>query len=289
MAVRILPYDTPTFRLFEEIVFTYAKLKAHPLGAPFVEPFQAKIDECSQLILAELHLTVRRVSAQAVVELIDENLNDIVDGIDNVTDIKNEVMRRFRELFFGTKPPSAFKKPILGAQLAAQRSWLGPLQSPDTPGSLQKYAPSLSLQVKAADEALQERDAANQESRDFKTIGAKFKFIDALNTLRKNTYNELDKLPSKTPELKRDFASRFFLKRSGGYASESLEEERERLQTRANELREELSEIEVRLAQIEEERTKLAAQEATRQAIDEEMEEMERRLEELKAKRAKLS
>jgi hypothetical protein len=287
MATRILPYDITTARLIEEIVSTYAKLKAHPLSAVYAPEFKEKLEEGTQLIFSELNLTVRKVSAQSVIEYIDENLNEIVDALDNATDSKNEQLRRLRALFFGAKSPSVFKKPILGAQLAAQRTWLSPLQAPGAPEVLQKIGAQLSEQVDAADAATKERDAAAQEARDFKTIGARVKFIDGLNALRKNTYNGLDALLSTHPELTRDFPSRFFIKRSSYEASETLEEERERLTNQSEDLKEELASITVRLGQIEAQMSQQAAEEAARQALDDELAAAERHLEDLKAKRAK--
>jgi hypothetical protein len=71
-------------------------------------------------------------------------------------------------------------------------------------------APELADLLDKADTAVDAKDKAKRHNREFRDVGARRQYLDALNAARAQAHGELAKLPFLTPGLRADFADRFF-------------------------------------------------------------------------------
>jgi hypothetical protein len=285
MPVRLIPQDFTLEKSLEEIVYTMAKLTAHPLARPFIDIAQVKFERNKTLILAEIDLRVQRITAQANEEYADDRLNEQVDQFDaRISVLPAQTQTGLRMLFFRGKPPSYIKRPILGRQLELMRTWLTILQEATTPEGLRELAKDLSEQIQAADGAAMAKEQANQAARQFRLIGEKKQFIDGLNIWRQELHAELDKISSQTPHLPRDFASTFF--RSGYTPTNalSLDEEILQISLQLEEARGTALELEERLKELMDEKARRDTEDEERKRDLVEIEDLERKLVSLRAR-----
>lgn len=285
MTARLLPYDLPLEKALDELVYTMAKLTAHPLTRSFASSAQVKFEDCKKLLLTEIDLQVQRITAQANEEYADDRLNDQVDQFDTrINSLPIGTQAAIRQLFFRGKSPSYIKRPILGRQLELMRSWLLLLQEASTPKELQDLYNALSEHIAAADAASLAKDQASQAARQFRLVGERKQFIDGLNAWRQELHAELDKLSSQHATLPRHFASSFF--RSGYTPSVtlSLDEEISQINGSLEETRNRAVELEARLQTLLEEKARRDTEEEERKRDLAELEELEQRLASLRAR-----
>lgn len=120
-------------------------------------------------------------------------------------------------LYFGAKRPHELKRPVLGGQLETMRGWIHSLLASSNP-VLAALGARVAHQVAAADVAVASQAKAEQQNRDFRTIGARKGLLDSLNAIRKAIYGKLSELPHASPaeHLPATFAEPFFRHDSGG-------------------------------------------------------------------------
>jgi len=211
MSIRTIEPRTSLALIHAEITYTLIRLKTHPLGAPHIAAFEALRQTWTPVHAEELSLRESIAEAQARVDAADDELDDFVGRLDKTMrivthDDRNHPLYRF---FFGKKTPSAFRRPVLGAQLEAMRPWTAALAGSDEP-SLQTLGAELAPKIAAADAALKNRDAAIEARDHFRDLGPRKKLVDALNATRKGTFGALSRLPHEKPGLPPSFADRFF-------------------------------------------------------------------------------
>ena len=285
MPARYLSTDFSLDRLQEELVYSYAKLQAHPATQAIAPGAKSLLDEWQVLVVQEVGLRTEKVRAIAQEELADEELNDTVDEvvyhISGLDPGKREPLVR---LLLNGVPPSVFKRPVLGRQLEQMRAWPAALQMDTIPASLRALSPRVEAQVSAADQVSGAKEEANQSLRQFRLVGERFQFIQKLNRWRQETFGELDKLAAKDEKLPRNFAARFFLNNSQAEPTLTTEEELVQLAARIEEAQSTAAALEFRRQALWNEKAKQDAALEEERSLQSALEETQRKAAELRAR-----
>jgi hypothetical protein len=213
MKPRILPIDMPLRDAAEEIFHTGARLRAYPFLQTQADQHEAMLPLLAALTQEELDIVRALMEAGARIGVVDDGIDDLSGSIagtllvENGNDRSAPVFQRY----YGHVPPSRFRRPVLGEQLATMRTWVPSLLQSSP--ALQAYGAQLAERVIDADAAVLAGAEAERRLADWE-LGPRKQFIDQLNGLRQAHYGQIAELPYNRPELglPRDFAHRFFLR-----------------------------------------------------------------------------
>jgi hypothetical protein len=291
MAVRTLDHRTSLLGLFPHLSYTLSRLKARPEGAPHVAAFEEVREEGVQVLTTEIGLAEQVASAQSLVDVADDNLDDFASRVSKavLTITKDHKDTKLYAHFFGQKTLSEFRRPVLKGQHEAMERWLPSLEQSPYP-ALQGMAAELSALLAQADAAVLARNAARQQNRFFRDVGDRKRWVDRLNATRKEVYGALSKLPHENPGLPSGFADQFFQKetrREGGEGDEP-EGTAEELRAQVDELRAALAEMEARLAAAEAAEAEMKRAEAARAEAEAQLAELDRAAAGIEQRRAEL-
>ncbi len=248
--ITTLGHRTSTTTLYDQYFFTAAKLQAHPLTQTFATEFAVLRPLLDAAQGEERTLLESRYLADAIVQILDHDLNGIVDGVDSTLriELRNDRSSPIYMRYFGSLPPSEIKRPVLGSQLETMRAWPSALVESSNP-TLQQYGVTLPAKLAEADAAAAEKQRVTQQLTDFRLLGTRAKLIDRFNAARKSLYGKLAELQHANAALGSGWAESFF--RSSGST--------ERLTLR--ELERRVAAAEIDLASLRTQRDELAAQE----------------------------
>jgi hypothetical protein len=293
MAVKTLDHRSAILTLLFQVSYTLSRLRAHPLGAPYIPAFEALRAEGLAVLTREIALNEAVIDAQARVDVADDGLDDFAGrgskAILAVThDDRSHTLYRH---FFGTKPLAELRRPVLAGQLTTMKAWPSALQECGVP-ALQAMAPELVPLLEAAEAAEKARFDARQAMRKFRDMGERRQWIDRLNATRKEAHGALAKLPHQHTGLPSDFASQFFLSSPEREAAEPAEGElpetpevlREHIATQ----RKAIEAAETRLAELEAAEAAVKQAAEARAAEEAQLAELDRAAAELEQKRAAL-
>lgn len=284
--MRTLESGMPLMELFEEWLYTYARLDSYEVTRPMaaeLTPFEARWNLALQRKLALLR---QRTLARAQVTAADADLDLFTDAFNNLvkTVVGNDSNAELYRRFFHPKRPSELKRPVLGEQLTTMAGWLTTLATLETP-ALVEQGEALQPLVQRGEAAQAALRLAVQEEEDFLTLREHKALVDELNAARGRVYGQLQELRHARPDLNlpADYAEQFFLRaeRSRGPTLEAQRKKVERLEKQLERQREILdrledeaeaeaqardaatrAEIERELAQLEEQRRLAAEREA---------------------------
>ncbi len=271
MNIRTLTPRTTLSALRTEVVYSLARLKAHPLAASHAPEFEALRSQCDTVLTTENALRDGLAEADAAIDMRDEVLDDIADRLSAaiLAITKNDREHPLYTLYFGDKPLSRFKRPVLGDELEASRAWI-PLLTNNKHPSLAALAPELKDAIEAADTTLALAREHAQKLREFRRDGALRVLVEKTNATRKAVCGALAKLPHEQTGLPSDFASQFFRR---GPASDNGPEHAptiEEVTARLAGLAKETAENEALLAELKAQAAEAAAEEeATRAKLAE--------------------
>lgn len=199
--------------LYFSILFTLVRLKLDPRLQPFVKGFEQLRVDWADVGKQERELVGARIEAEAKVDHADAELDRTSDGIASaiLLETKNNRKAPLFTRYFGSQPPSRFRKSVLGPQLTAMRTWSPSLKESQIP-ALSAYGDTLSAQIGAADEALMLVSMAEQKIIDFRLLGARKQLFEKVNGARKQLHGEVSKMIHDHPEwsLTRDYVSALF-------------------------------------------------------------------------------
>ena len=251
MNVRTLTPRTSIPTLRGEIIYSLARLKAHPLAAPHVPEFEARRSECDAVFTTENTLRDSLAEAEAAVDMRDEALDDCADRLSAaiLAITRNDRAHPLYTLYFGNKPLSRFKRPVLGAELEASRAWI-PLLTNNKHPSLAALAPEVEAAVNAADATLALAQELSQKLKELRSDGARLALVEKTNATRKAVCGALAKLPHELPGLPSDFASQFFRHRPSSENGPEPVPTIEDVTARLAELEEETAEKQALLAEL---------------------------------------
>ncbi len=286
MAARTLALRTGLLALLQELRYTLVLITNEPLAAAQVAAFQALRDEWKTVLLLDIDILELLASAQAAIDKADDNLDDfagrVFRAVEDFTG-QNPKHPLVGNLFKG-KTQAKFKRPVLNAQLEAQRDWVTALPKVGSP-TLAALATELVPLIEAADQALELQKTAQQKNREHRDIGARKQLVDKLNAARKEAYGALSKLPFEHPNLASDFADRFFRTDT---LTENDEETMEDVKAAIAELETELLARKAQLAIMEAAAAALAKAEAEKKAKEDTLAGLEAQQAELAKKAAEL-
>ncbi|HZF55586.1 MAG TPA: hypothetical protein VE093_43530 [Polyangiaceae bacterium] len=271
MNVRTLTPRTTLSALRSEVVYSLARLKAHPLAASHAPEFEGLRSQCDTVLTTENTLRDGLAEAEAAIDMRDEVLDDLADRLSAaiLAITKNDREHPLYTLYFGNKPLSRFKRPVLGAELEATRAWI-PLLTNNKHPSLAALAQELKDAIEAADTTLALAQEHAQKLKEFRSDGALHALVEKTNATRKAACGALAKLPHEQTGLPSDFASQFFRR---GPSSENDPEPAptiEDVTARLAELAKETAEQQALLAELEAQAAEAAAEEdATRAKLAE--------------------
>jgi hypothetical protein len=252
MNVRTLTSRTTLPALRAEIVYSLARLKAHPLAAPHVPEFEALRSECDAVLATENALRDGLAEAEAAIDMRDDKLDEGADRLNAalLTITKNDRAHPLHTLYFGDRPLSRFKRPVLGIELEAMRAWI-PLLTNNKHPSLAALAPEIEGAIKGADATLALAQELSQKLKELRSDGALRALVEKTNATRKAVCGALAKLPHEQAGLPSDFASRFFRRGPGSENDHERPPTIEEVTARLAELAEETAENQALLAELE--------------------------------------
>jgi hypothetical protein len=255
--------------ILTENSYTIGRLQTHRFAQELTPDFDAFQASWMTVNAHRIALIIAAGKADGAVAGADDNLDEFIDTLDKTLLIatKNDRSATTYTRYFGSKPPSQLKKPVLGEELETVRGWIDSLNASNVP-AIKALGPLLLSAVTAADAAVKAQIKAKQALADFDTIGEKKALIDSFRSLRSTSHGDLGAMPSNHPEamLPAKFADRFFLhgSRRGIAAVNSIPE----VQAKIGSLQKLLAAAEAHLANLQTAATARAAarQEATANA-----------------------
>ncbi|MBK9260403.1 MAG: hypothetical protein IPM54_11275 [Polyangiaceae bacterium] len=217
-APRTLEIDEPFDEVDGELRHTEMFLTAYPVTAALAPPFAATRTEVRKQRAEEATLIDAILLSRALALAADDELNRLAD------DTKKAVTSAFKEEYqaplykqlFAGQSPSELKRPLLGAQLATMRNWIGPLGATGIT-ELSAIATRLVSAVAKADEA-ETKMALAQQAMDAFKAGPRTTCINECNALRKLTYGKLSEIVHGNADVPSDFADRFYMTTGGSRA-----------------------------------------------------------------------
>ena len=236
--------------LYDHYFFTSSRLRGHPLTVGLA----AELDAVRPLIdagwLEELGLLGALYESEAVIEILDQALDGVVDGVQAtlLVDLRGNRSSPIWLHYFGSMRPSDVKRPVLRGQVDVMRPWPASLAASDNP-TLRQHGVTLTGLLEQADAAIQANDAASHALKNFRVLGTRAKLIDSFNALRKSVHGSLGRIQHNNPQLGSGWAESFF--RSGGGGERVTLPEIERR----------IASAEVQLEAMRAERDRLAAEE----------------------------
>lgn len=288
-----LSNQTSILKLITDPSYTRSHLLAHPLTAAHAPIFEARRDEGMQVLILEVQLKERCVTAQARLDRAAARLDVVASRVSKEILIitENSATTGLYTTYFGNKPLGAFCKPKLGKQKTSMSVWADSLEASAFP-TLVALAPEVRAAVEEVDAAVKARDGARAAMRHFRNVGERRQWVDQLNGSRKEIYGQLAKLPHEHPTLSSDFADQFFLSPSSRDRDDDEGDEpetEEELRARLDELREAAAAIEARLAEVAAAKlqAKKAAEARAKKAA--ELAEVEQTMAQLAARQAALA
>jgi hypothetical protein len=202
MPAAILKPDCALSTALDEACISHARLLANPLTHAHASDYDGFFAAWPICNAQEIQLHTAVVRLNALIVACDDELNAIADATHQAVllEVKNDRSSARYLRYFGDETVSLIKRPMLAGQLETMRGWVPSLIA-STNAVLNALGERLAKAVTAADETVAARLAAEQENRDFRTIGARKTLIDSLNAARKALYGKLSELPHAHPEL----------------------------------------------------------------------------------------
>ncbi|HSN97517.1 MAG TPA: hypothetical protein VLS89_04430, partial [Candidatus Nanopelagicales bacterium] len=209
MSAGILDSESSLDHHLEHLVFTLALVLAHPLANQHGPAFEQMLDRWWQVDRQEKTLWIEILKAAAIIVAADNRLDALVDKLLNA--LQGEEHEKLREFILKGKRPSEIKRPVLRGQLAQMKAWVRTLEESGKPAIV-----AIGAEIKAAtdqgDAAEKALEDAKRRAGEFRQLGDRRAFVDALNALRKATHGALAELPHAQPVLglPNGFAESFF-------------------------------------------------------------------------------
>lgn len=196
--------------LWEELVFTWARLHARSSTKEYAAVYEELIARCEKTELAQRAHWRAEVLADAAVDLADEELDEVSDEVVaevRHADRKGDDAREQR--YLGALTLGALVRLGLESQLKRVRAWVPSLESEPEDG-LRKLGRRLAKVITGGDAALAQRvDAAasraSHRARDIRSL------VADVNAARRDTYGALVRLGNRAKRAK-DWPERFFRK-----------------------------------------------------------------------------
>lgn len=208
--IRTIGHDEGLDTLWSELVYTLARLRAKALTRDLATNVEALLARVAKAMAGQREVWRAEIEAQAQVDEADDDLDDLVDGVDK------ELRRALDEdradprykRYFGVAPNEVIRL-ALGSELEKVRGWPKSLAGePEKP--LEALSKPLATAVTAGDAALEGRTEAAAARAD-QRVREIYALVDDVNAFRESLFGILigrgvaNKLP-------KTWAARFFRK-----------------------------------------------------------------------------
>ena len=153
-----------------------------------------------------------QAAAQVDVVLADEAIDAHVDAFAaDLLDVCGGDRTSPRYTLYFSASPSVVKRPVLGDELVTVRGWVTLLAAEEDAG-LRAHGERFAAEVKAADDALAARAAAESKNAAFRAVGAYAAWMRGVLDTREHVWIELERrrADDKAAQAPRDRAARFF-------------------------------------------------------------------------------
>ena len=191
MSLRRIRYDESMDGLWDELVYTRARLEAEARASDLASAVRDALSRVGETRQNQLQHWETEIVAQAMVDGVDYDLDGIVGDIGiNLERLSCKDRKHPRwTRYFGTDAPSSVRRLGLASEVRRVRGWASSLKS-EPEAELKELGRRLQDTLARADEALalRERAAAaraDHRAREIMTL------VDDINALRLSVYGEL--------------------------------------------------------------------------------------------------
>lgn len=206
MAVAVIRLNASLASHWEHIVYTLARLSAHPLGKSFVADFKTLERRVEGVENSQRGVWRDEVIAQATVDVVDDALDDATRELSRQLKFADGEKGARTKRYF-PKAASRFTMLGLQSQLEAIATWPQSLKAESEP-VFKKLGAEVGAIVTKGDEAIEGRVNAAAARADHR-VREVVRFAEDHNRLRLATHAALTLAGTKA-DLPRDFADRFF-------------------------------------------------------------------------------
>lgn len=193
-------------------MFTSSRLLADPTAAPLEKTIASLLAEWVGVHSTQLKLWDAKAMAEALVAAADDNLDDFIPPFANAVRSLDGSKGPTWDLFFKVAPYQ-IAAPVLGDGLAAVKRWSQLLGKSKVP-SLKALKKPLDKLIDEADAAVKARTDAALANEHFRKEGALAEFVASVSKKRDGLAADLAAMAAKSAALPRNYASRFFRKRT---------------------------------------------------------------------------
>ena len=219
MPAPAIPANTALTTIREDLIFTSSRLRADATAKPLEKVIAQLLKEWPSVHATQLKLWDAMAEAEALIAAADDNLDDFIPVFaSTVRGLPGGEKGAAWGLFFKV-PPYQVAAPVLGEELAVVKRWSQLLGKSKEP-SLRAHKERLDQLIADADTALQARADATLANEHFRTQGELAAFVLDVTKKRDALAADLDSLAAKSSTLPRNFASRFFRRRSTKVSAE---------------------------------------------------------------------
>ncbi len=218
MAPRLINYDDSIDYIWEEAVYTEARLLADTRATDLAPRMGTILTMIGAVRGGQYDVWRAEIVAQAGVDAADEHLDETVEStgkaLDRAVDNEHDDPRWHR--YVGNSTIKKIKAQALEAELKTVRTWPESLAT-EPEKSLQKQSPLLADALARGDAAIAGRTTAAGRRRDFMARD-KAKLVDTFNNVRLDLHADLTKRVA-AHGLERAWADGFFRKGSAKSAA----------------------------------------------------------------------
>jgi hypothetical protein len=211
MDLRTIQYDETLLGLWEELVYSEARLLKNKLTADLAKKIGLHLKEWEKVSGGQLACWRAEIVAQAGVDEENEDLDETVADLDHAIYSLDRDTSSPRYKRYFTKAPSHVIRLGLESELGVVRTWPDSLAG-EPEKALQDVGKRLAKDVAEGDAAVAERRGAQTRTKDHRVRDI-VKLVDAVNATRRTIYGELIQRGEKAGQPK-NWASRFFRKSS---------------------------------------------------------------------------
>lgn len=216
MPAPALPKNPSILDLRELIVDVHASLELDPRTKDLAAPYATFLDQWNGAFSTWLALIDGVTRAKRRIVQIDDTMDQHVDALVEI------LKARHAELyvhFFGDKPPSIVKRPVLGPELVTVEGWLHDLEAQKAE-EVQAFYAVFAADVKAAHAQVKKLKDAEAKRDTFRDFGPLAELVNAFAQERDRTYATLETRRVEHPEWKvpRTWAANVLAVQSGAPA-----------------------------------------------------------------------
>ncbi len=215
MGARTIGYGESLDNIWEELVYTEARLMLDPNAEDLAKEFTAMLARWAKVDAGQRAVWRGEIIAQVRVDAENDTLDDTTDDIGDAVyqaEDKDRTSTRYRR-YFGSRRPSEIIKMGLESQLGVVRPWVEALKT-EPEKELHALGTRLEGNVETGTVAVEGRMKAATDSTNFR-VRERMRFVDDVNGLRDSVHGILAQRAVKK-KLGKSWPDRFFRRGPSG-------------------------------------------------------------------------